>query len=392
MNPIDREEAFPKVALTEATTAESAPSRGENRYATVATAQAKQSDEEIREAEWLRENHLLRPEGVDAECRNADYSNNRGLVEGLIPRRAVTFLIGDSGLGKSPLAYQLGLCVAAGVPFAGMQTEQGLVIMIDYENGLEEGRNLRNQIAAFLKLSEVPKDFLVWSPDYARDGYLDILSACEQAPRKPSLIIVDSLRSHDPHFEKNEYAGARMSQLNKLAYKYGTAILVIHHTRKPDRERPVASLDDDDTRVMQWLREAAGSGSLINQSHTRIAVDALDGRSNIDAALILRWYRKMRGESGPLYLERVCDESGEPFGYRPQTDVRLLGNADQEAAFRKLPERFEFKDSKQIYGRADDPTRKWLQKCISLGLVKQIRRGEYVLCDLTSANDRGNSK
>ena len=183
-----------------------------------------------------------------------------------------------------------------------------------------------------------------------------------------------------------------MSQLNKLAYKYGTAILVIHHPRKPDRERPVVSLGDDDTRVMQWLREAAGSGSLINQSHTRIAVDALDGRSNIDAALILRWYRKSRGESGPLYLERVCDESGEPFGYRPQTDVRLLGNADQEAAFRKLPERFEFKDAKQIYGRADDPTRKWLQKCISLGLVKQIRRGQYVLFDLISANDGGSSK
>jgi hypothetical protein len=358
----------------------------------VVAAQAKPPDEEIREAEWLHENHLLRPDGVDAECTKADYSNNRGLVEGLIPRRAVTFLIGDSGLGKSPLAYQLGLCVAAGAPFAGRKTDPGLVIMIDYENGLEEGQNRRNQIASFLGLKKPPKDFLVWSPDYARDGSVNIELACDEAPRKPSLIIVDSLRSHDPHFEKNEYAGEKMNQLNKLAYRYGTAILVIHHTRKPDRERPVASLDDDDTRVMQWLREAAGSGSLINQSHTRIAVDALDGRSNIDAALILRWYRKMRGESGPLYLERVCDESGEPFGYRPQTDVRLLGNADQEAAFRKLPERFEFKDAKQIYGRADDPTRKWLQKCISLGLVKQIRRGQYVLFDLISANDGGSSK
>ena len=384
------EEAFAKVQLP--MIGESVRSPGENRSAIVAAAQAKPSDEEIREAEWLRENHLLRPEGVDAECRNADYSNNRGLVEGLIPRRAVTFLIGDSGLGKSPLAYQLGLCVAAGAPFAGMKTEPGLVVMVDYENGLEEGRNLRNQIASFLKLKKLPEDFLVWSPDHAHDGSVNIERACDEAPRKPKLIIVDSLRSHDPHFEKNEYAGEKMNQLNKLAYKHGTAILVIHHPRKPDRERPVVSLGDDDTRVMQWLREAAGSGSLINQSHTRIAVDALDGRSNIDAALILRWYRKSRGESGPLYLERVCDESGEPFGYRPQTDVRLLGNADQENAFRKLPERFEFKDAKQIYGRADDPTRKWLQKCISLGLVKQIRRGQYVLFDLISANDGGSSK
>src|SRR4029077_5680110 len=69
------------------------------------------TDEKI----WRIENHLLRPEDVDALCAH-EFSSSGGIVAGLIPKRAVSFLIGDSGLGKSPLAYQLGLSVAAGIP------------------------------------------------------------------------------------------------------------------------------------------------------------------------------------------------------------------------------------------------------------------------------------
>jgi len=340
--------------------------------------EAKQSQEKI---EWLRANHLLSHEYLKDECARAEQSTKSGVVAGFIPRRAVSFLIGDSGIGKSPLAYQLGLCVAAGVPFLGMETQAGLVIMCDYENGMEESLNLSDQLARFLKLPEVPKNFVVWSPDYSHTDSVNIERICETAAQKPTFVIVDSLRSHDPHFEKHEYAGEKMNKLNKLAYMYGTAILVIHHTRKPDRDNPVSDLDDDKTRVIRWLREAAGSGSLINQSHTRIAIDSLDGRSNIDAALVVRWYRKSKGEAGPLYLERVCDDSGEPFGYRPLTEIKLLGNTDQETALRNLPPQFTFKEAKNALKRSDDPTSKFLKKCISLSLVRQNGRGRYERTD-----------
>lgn len=136
-----------------------------------------------------------------------------------------------------------------------------------------------------------------------------------------------------------------------------------------------------------WLKETAGGGSLINQSHTRIAVDSVDGRSHLDAVLILRWYRKSEGEAGPLYLERVCGGDGEPFGYRTLTDVRLIGNPDQETAFRNLASEFTFKEAKKVLGRTDDPTSKFLKKCVSLGLVRQVARGRYVRTD--NATDEG---
>lgn len=348
--------------------------------------QAKQSQEEI---EWLRANHLLNHEYLKDECARAEHASKNGVVAGFIPRRAVSFLIGDSGIGKSPLAYQLGLSVAAGVPFLGMETESGLVVMGDYENGMEESFSLSEQLARFLEIPKVPDNFVVWSPDHANCNSMDIERICESAPQKPRLIIVDSLRSHDAHFEKHEHAAEKMNQLNKLAYKSGAAILVIHHTRKPNREHPVPDLGSDDTRVMEWLKETAGGGSLINQSHTRIAVDSLDGRSHLDAVLILRWYRKSKGEAGPLYLGRVRDEDGEPFGYRALTDVRLIGNSDQETAFSNLPREFAFKEAKKVLGRTDDPTSKFLKKCVSLGLVRQIGRGRYERTDLTTESGKG---
>lgn len=325
------------------------------------------TDEKI----WRIENHLLRPEDVDALCAPESPSSG-GIVAGLIPKRAVSFLIGDSGLGKSPLAYQLGLSVAAGIPFlAGMETERGPVVYLDYENGLAESRELRQQLVRFLEMAEAPKDFYVWTPDQSE---LKLESVCKGSPK---LVIVDSMRSHDPQFEKGEHAGEKMKQLNDLARKYGVSILVIHHLRKPG-ENGVPPLDSEDTPLMLWLKETAGHSSLIQQSHTRIAVDSPDGRSSkAEAALVLRWHWKLRSDAGPLYLERVCDEDGEALGYQRIADVALLGNSEQIAAFKQLPSQFTFKVAKQVYERKDDPTRKFLIKCIHLGLIRQTGRGLY---------------
>jgi AAA domain len=57
------------------------------------------------------------------------------LVEGLIAQGSFNLLIGDSSLGKSPLLYQLALCVATGKPFLGFPVKRGDVLIVDYEDG-----------------------------------------------------------------------------------------------------------------------------------------------------------------------------------------------------------------------------------------------------------------
>jgi hypothetical protein len=65
--------------------------------------------------------------------------------------------------------------------------------------------------------------------------------------------------------------------------------------------------------------------------------------------------------------------------------IELLGNANQENAFRKLPLEFTFKEAKQALGRSDDPTRKWLLKCVSLGIVREASKGRYARTDSGAA-------
>jgi len=326
----------------------------------------------------LAKHHLMQPPEVDRLCV-AGHSSKSGVVAGLIARSSVAVLSGDSGLGKSPLAYQLALSVAAGVPFIEMKTEPGMVVYADYENSLEQSQEVRQQLVQHLGLSQAPDEFVLWTPD---SGYsLELEQICRDL--RPTLLVIDSLRSHSPHFEKSEYAGEEMKGLNDVARKHGTAILVIHHIRKPG-ENGAPSLDNEDTGLMVWLKQTAGHSSIINQSHTRVAVDAPDQRKSHsqEAALVLRWHRRIYGESGPVYLERVCDASGEPLGYRRLSKLQLLGNPSQETALSGLPTRFSFDDAKRAYQRGDDPTRKWLQKCMALGLVVQVGRGVYDRTDV----------
>src|SRR5215469_15973162 len=49
------------------------------------------------------------------------------VVDTLIAEASVCIAVGDSGLGKSPWAYQLGMCVASGKPFLGHPVKQGRV-------------------------------------------------------------------------------------------------------------------------------------------------------------------------------------------------------------------------------------------------------------------------
>jgi hypothetical protein len=66
-------------------------------------------DAEEKAHHSLNAHDLLTPAEVDLLC--AQDHRSKSFVEGFISHNSVSVLVGDSGLGKSPLAYQLGLCV-----------------------------------------------------------------------------------------------------------------------------------------------------------------------------------------------------------------------------------------------------------------------------------------
>ena len=134
--------------------------------------------------------------------------------------------LGDSGLGKTPWAYQLGLCVATGEQFLGYPTRQGRVIYLDLENGPDAVLGVAQSLCGHLGIKWSPDDFLV-----RRDEAIPDLSEVV-AEYKPSLVIIDTLRPFRPTAEKsNDEMGLLLNELRFIARSAHCTILVLHHVR-----------------------------------------------------------------------------------------------------------------------------------------------------------------
>jgi RecA-family ATPase len=57
-----------------------------------------------------------------------------GVVDGLMPREGLTVMYGDSNVGKTFVAIDIACHVAAGLPWHGMEVEQGPVVYVAAEN------------------------------------------------------------------------------------------------------------------------------------------------------------------------------------------------------------------------------------------------------------------
>ena len=304
------------------------------------------------------------------------------LIEGLIPARSNVILLGDSGLGKSPLVYQAGISIAAGVPFLGRETTRGRVLIADFENGIGDISELVERISGYLGLPGPPDDVLLWSLNdcdlrYGQPEHtlLDMLRDV-----RPALAIIDSLGSYDPDAEeKNSSATKMIQEFRLLARDCGTATTSVHHRRKQSRNKGESTGPLETTILRHWFQDARGASSLVNGSDIRLGVDEPDqsAAAKDEVSLVLRGFGRMRGEIGPLYLARDRDENGDPLGYRRLIGSELLFNEDQRNALITLSQQFSFKDAKVAYSRADQATANFLHHAANLDLIRKLGRGRY---------------
>lgn len=304
--------------------------------------------------------------------------SKRYLIEGLFPERSLGIIVGDSGLGKSPLLYQMALCVAAGIPFLGRAVQQGRVIYLDYENGMGQVTDIVNALARHLGLAEMPEDLLLWN--YNDSPTVQLGQMVREV--KPIWTIIDSLGSYQPDIdEKNSNASRAYREFRALMREAGTAITGIHHIKKPSERAGEVPAALEDSNVRRWFLQARGARALINGSDVRLGVDEpglLSGTANNnreEIALVVRGFGRVVGEIPTTFLARVCDEDGNPLGYKQATGASLLFNDDQIAAYAKLPQMFRFKEAKQAYERRDQATTDFLQKCIALNILRKTPQG-----------------
>ena len=327
------------------------------------------SDEQLR-LKW----NTLQPEEL---AKLAESIDDEYLVDGWVPAKKITLMLGDTGLGKTPLAYHLGLAIASGTPIFSRPVKMGRVLYLDGENGILRANDMVRNISAHLGLPEPPKNFELISFDYMAPGWgpekLELLIA----DHMPELVIVDTMSTWWGHIEeKNVSAATQYQLLRKIINRCGCGVLVIHHTRKPIENpnalRPLDSIRLTQENSRQWFKLSRGASALVNNADMRLGVDlpSEDSLFDKDTAIVVGGYERVVGDIPLVSLVKVFDDaSGDPTGYKLGTSLDLLSPQLAEFA-RALPMEFSFTEAMKIYGRQNNPTAQALQALVSAGILQ----------------------
>jgi KaiC/GvpD/RAD55 family RecA-like ATPase len=313
--------------------------------------------------------------GFEIDSLNHKLPTNEHLVQGLLAPGSVNLLVGDSGVGKSPLAYQLALAVACGTTFLDLPTRPGKVLYIDYENHLPDIHWILRQQCKRLGITRIPGTLLSWPLSASRKEH-DVEKAIRRLA--PDLVIIDSLRTFSSQMESdNRVAVEQIKRLRAVAARDGSAFLLIHHLKK----MVTGGSGLETSHVLEWMRRAAGARALVNQTDTRLAFARRGkymAREQGAGQLVLSGHFRTRGDVGPFILNRVWDGDGEPVCYeRFEAAPSMIDNPLQEAAFSRLPEQFSFRQAQFEMGHGPESANWFIQKLIRLGLAKKTGHGKY---------------
>ena len=332
-------------------------------------------------AELRRRWSIYTPGDLKQRCKDLNYGAS--LIDGLIPQRSLSIVVGDSGLGKSPLLYQAALCVTAGIPFLGRPVTKGRVLYLDFENGLGDVDELVGRLSRHLGLTEKPDDLLLWNFNDAPPKWEPSHLGSMIRDAKPLWAIIDSLGAFAPEVEEKASNVTRVYQEFRERIREGISITGVHHLRKPSSrpdEAPPPLQDDPHG----WFLQARGSRALINGCDARIGVDHARGAKQIssvdgkvrEVALVIGGFGRVRGKIATTFVARILDEDDEALGYQELAGVNLLFNAEQEAAYAALPLSFKFMDAQRIYEKGGQATADFLRKCMGVGIMRKEGR-EY---------------
>lgn len=168
----------------------------------------------------------------------------RHLIRGLLELDSVAVFFGESASLKSFLAISLSAAVATHRPFYGFEVrEHGTVLYVagEGQNGLR--RRFRAwEIDSDFHLQDAPlyvsSRAVPFGDEAALSTVLPEADAITELDGPPRLIVVDTLSRNLAGDENSSYdMPAFISAVDKLRERYGSTILVVHHTGHGDKQR-----------------------------------------------------------------------------------------------------------------------------------------------------------
>jgi hypothetical protein len=187
----------------------------------------------------------------------------RFVVNELLPPGYAVFA-GRPKLGKSWLAYQLGLAVACGEPLFGQDTWQGEVLYLALEDGQRRAQARMQRLLDGRPPPPAMQIALDW-PMLDQGGMEAIEDWAADRPGRARLCIIDTLQKVRPRSSAGRSVNAYEQDyelhgaLHRLGQKLGIALISITHMRKGGGNG-------------DWLEAVSGSTGITGAADTVLAL------------------------------------------------------------------------------------------------------------------------
>lgn len=229
--------------------------------------------------EELDENFLL----LDEHAYGTEEQLVRGCLD--IPYRNLVTLVAYAGTGKSYLAADLALSVAAGRPFLGQETRPGTVLYIDFEQNRREMKKRLDKLAREAEIALPALASRLHYRNFTEEGssfaavQSSLLTLAEQY--RPDLIVVDSWGTSMGIDSNDEHAVNQALTLLKPFLRYGT-VLTLAHPSQNDAGKPANQLrPSGHSQQRNQPRRVYGLAKGSGRHHMRFGVSKTNGSGEL---------------------------------------------------------------------------------------------------------------
>lgn len=242
------------------------------------------------------------------------------LIKNFLPKATLGVIYGESGSGKSFLAYDLCAAISRGLDtWCGKRVTQGRVLIVVAEGA----QGFRQRIDAYCHQQNVkPADFQV---DYISDFIPNLTIPAhitdlikEINDREPyDLIVMDTFAQVMPGADENsgKDVGAALAQCKRINVKTGAMVLLVHHSGKDagkgargwsglraaaDVELEITRKENDRAIKVTKLKDGQDGASMGFKLHT-VTLGEDDDGDDITSCIVefCEVAAKIKGDGGP---------------------------------------------------------------------------------------------
>ena len=228
----------------------------------------------------------------------ADRKSPGWIVRNIVPRTELMLLIGESGAGKSFIAFDLAAAIARGEPWRNYKTQQGRVVYVVAEGaGFFHQRAIAYAKRHNLSLNELQIGVISDAPNLMLKDDVKSVVMQVNAFGKVDVIIIDTFAQATAGANENagEDMGTALANCKALARATGALVVLVHHVGKDESKG---------ARGWSGLKAAADAEITVTR------------RDNLRAAAVSKMKDGADGAVLPFKLVDVDlgkDEEGEPI-------------------------------------------------------------------------------